>query len=187
MRHQPHAAALAVLLALVGGTLTSAAARAPTSDTPALAEPAAVAVVPIRLDVPRIGLHTRLFRFGRNPDGTVRVPSPERDSPAGWYENSAIPGYAGAAVLIGRVDPARDGPSVFHRLGALRPGDAIWVRRSDGVTVRFRVTERRLHRGAPEIHPATATPSLRLVTYGGDFDPTARRHRSNLVILATPS
>jgi hypothetical protein len=183
MRHQPHAAALAVLLALTGGTLSSVAARAPTSDTPPTAGPAAV--VPILLDVPRIGLHTRLIRLGLDPDGTVRVPSPERDAPAGWYENSPIPGYAGAAVLIGHVDPARDGPTVFHRLGALRPGDAISVRRSDGVTVRFRVTERRLHRGAPEIHRATRTPSLRLVTYGGDFDPTARRHRSNLVILAT--
>jgi hypothetical protein len=89
-------------------------------------------------------------------------------------------------VLIGHVDPARDGPAIFHRLGTLRPGDTISVQRSDGVTVRFRVTEVRLHRGAPQTHPATRSPSLSLVTCGGDFDPGRRRSRSNLVVLATP-
>jgi sortase (surface protein transpeptidase) len=149
-----------------------------------MVEPAVI--VPIRLDIPRIGLRTHLIRLGLDPDGTVRVPAPARNSPAGWYENSPIPGYAGAAVLIGHVDPARDGPAVFHRLSALRPGDKVSVHRSDGITVHFRVTQRRLHRGAPEVHHATGSPSLRLVTCGGNFDPTRRRFRSNLVVLATP-
>ena len=113
------------------------------------------------------------------------MPSPERDSPAGWYEQSPLPGENGAAVLVGHVEPARNGPTVFHRLGTLRPGDTVSIRRSDGVTVRFRVTGLRLHRTALDAHPATGPPSLRLVTCGGDFDPGSRRHRSNLVVLAT--
>jgi len=182
MRHQPRAAALAVLLALFGGTLTALQMRAPAPAAAPPVEPAAV--VPVRLDIPRIGLHTRLIRLGLDPDGTPQVPSPDRDSPAGWYQQSPIPGQAGAAVLVGHVAPARDGPTVFHRLGTLRAGDTVSIRRSDGVTVRFRVTGRRLHRTALDVHPATGPPSLRLVTCGGDFDPSRRRHRSNLVVFA---
>jgi sortase (surface protein transpeptidase) len=183
MRHQPRAAALAVLLALSGGTLTTLRMRAPAPPASPPVEPAAT--VPVRLDIPRIGLHTRLVRLGLDRDGTLRLPAPDRDSPAGWYERSPVPGDAGAAVLIGHVDPARDGPTVFHRLGALRPGDAVSVRRSDGVTVRFRVTGRHLHRTSLDVHRTTGTPSLQLVTCGGDFEPGRRRHRSNLVVSAT--
>lgn len=180
MKHQLRAAALALLLALSG--CSQPAAREPVKA----AEPEAATVVPVRLDIPRIGLHTRLTRLGRNPDGTVQLPALERDAPAGWSESSAVPGDGGAAVLIGHVDPAHDGPTVFQRLGTLRPGDEVSVRRSDGVTVRFRVTQRRLHRSAPQSHRATGEASLRLVTCGGNFDPHRRRYRSNLVVVAEP-
>jgi hypothetical protein len=184
MGFQPRAAAVAVLLALLGGSLIPLAAQEPTPPASAMPRTEPAVIAPDRLDIPRIGLHTRLLRLGRGPDGAVRLPAPGRGSPPGWYDDSATPGDAGTAVLIGHVDPARDGPAVFHRLGALRPGDTVSVHRSDGVTVRFRVTGLRLHRSAPEVHPATRSPSLRLVTTGGNFDPDRRRHRSNLVVLA---
>lgn len=209
-------AALAVALAVVGSALTAGAIRstafpawpalapvpatasaAPAGvgepvPTPVLPPPAPspARITPVRLDIPRIGVHTSLIRLGLNPDGTVEVPPLESDAPAGWYGNSAIPGEIGAAVILGHVDSARDGPAVFYRLGKLRPGDAISVGRADGTVARFTVAEvaqypksrfpTRLAYGP------TAYPALRLITCGGSFDRIHRSYRDNIIVSASP-
>jgi sortase (surface protein transpeptidase) len=144
--------------------------------------------VPVTLEIPAIGVHTRLMSLGLKPDGTVEVPPVAGDAPAGWYRNLATPGEPGPAVILGHVDSAREGPAVFYRLRELRPGDRISVRRADGRTAVF--TVRSLARYPKKQFPTedvygSATGSeLRLVTCGGSFDTLRRHYRDNIVVYA---
>ena len=49
---------------------------------------------------------------------------------------------------------ARGGPSVFFRLGALRPGQRVYVTRADGTTAEFAVNA--VRRYAKNAFPTTA-------------------------------
>jgi len=209
---RPGAAVLACVLALIGTILTAMGVRAqtsadaafpapparlepfpsPTTQPPALSTGSAEdPPVPIGLDIPAVGIHTELIRLGLHRDGTVQVPPLVSDAPAGWYENSASPGEAGAAVLLGHVDSARDGPAVFYRLSALRRGDAISVRRADGTVARFTVTTVSLYPKSDFptrlVYGSTPYPALRLVTCGGSFDRRRGTYRDNVVVYAGPA
>jgi sortase (surface protein transpeptidase) len=149
---------------------------------------AKVTGIPTRLDIPSIGVHTRLIKLGLNKDGTVEVPPLDGDAPAGWYTHSAIPGATGPAVMLGHVDSARDGPAVFYRLSQLKPGAEVTVRRSDGSTARFHVTRvaRYPKTGFPtaDVYGPVPYPALRLVTCGGSFDRNRGSYRDNIVVSA---
>ena len=142
--------------------------------------------VPVRIEIPAIGVTSSLDRLGRAPDKTVQVPS--RWEVAGWYAPGTRPGDPGSAVILGHVD-SRSGPAVFYRLRELRRGDLVEVARADGSTVRFTVqrTEQYDKRRFPtdEVYYPTLTPALRLVTCGGEFDATAGHYRSNIIVFAT--
>jgi sortase (surface protein transpeptidase) len=144
--------------------------------------------VPVRIEIPRIGVASSLARLGRAPDRTVEVP--DRWEQAGWYALGTRPGDPGSAVILGHVDSKR-GPAVFFRLRELRPGDQIRVVRADGSSVRFAVdrTAQYGKRRFPtdDVYYPTLTPALRLVTCGGSFDATAGHYRSNVIVFATRS
>jgi hypothetical protein len=146
---------------------------------------------PVRLDIPAIGVHTAVTPLGLHPDGTVEVPPPERDAPAGWYRYLAAPGEVGPAVIVGHVDSARDGPAVFYRLGALRPGDTVSVRRADGVVAGFTVVDVVVYPKAAfptaAVYGPADRPVLRLVTCGGTFDRDRGEYRDNVVAYAVLS
>jgi sortase (surface protein transpeptidase) len=141
------------------------------------------------VDIPAIGVHSRLLRLGVNPDGTIQVPSLLTSAgEAAWYKYSATPGQIGAAVIEGHVD-SYHGPAVFFRLGALRPGDVIDVTLADGVTAIFRVTGVREYSKskfpAQTIYGAADYAALRLITCGGPFDPATGHYLSSTVVFAS--
>jgi sortase (surface protein transpeptidase) len=142
--------------------------------------------VPVRVEIPRIGVASALDRLGRAPDGTVQEPT--RWAVAGWYTPGTRPGDPGSAVILGHVDSKR-GPAVFFRLRELRRGDMVTIRRADGSSVRFVVerTEHHLKDRFPtdEVYYPTLIPALRLVTCGGEFNATVGRYRSNVIVFAT--
>ena len=142
--------------------------------------------VPVRVEIPRIGVASALDRLGRAPDGTVQAPS--RWEVAGWYAPGTRPGDPGSAVILGHVD-SKGGPAVFFRLRELRRGDMVTIARADGSSVRFIVqrTEQYPKDRFPtdDVYYPTLTPTLRLVTCGGDFDATAGHYRSNVIVFAT--
>jgi Sortase domain len=142
--------------------------------------------VPVRIDIPRIGVTSSLDRLGRARDKTVEVPT--RWEVAGWYAGGARPGDPGSAVILGHVDSKR-GPAVFFRLHELRKGDEIEVGRADGSTIRFaveRVAQYDKQRfPTDEVYYPTLTPALRLVTCGGEFDASVGHYRSNVIVFAT--
>jgi sortase (surface protein transpeptidase) len=197
--------AAAVALALLGGCAPAGADRAeppPAAATTRAPDPAAGGVaaardfrstrgyratpVPVRIDIPRIGVTSSLDRLGRARNKTVEVPT--RWEVAGWYAGGTRPGDPGSAVILGHVDSKR-GPAVFFRLRDLRKGDEIEVGRADGSTVRFaveRVAQYDKQRfPTDDVYYPTLTPALRLVTCGGEFDATAGHYRSNVIVFAT--
>jgi sortase (surface protein transpeptidase) len=142
--------------------------------------------VPVRVEIPKIGVASSLDRLGQAPDKTVQEPT--QWAVAGWYAPGTRPGDPGSAVILGHVDSKR-GPAVFFRLRELRRGDEIEVGRADGSSVRFVVqrTEQYPKDRFPTdaVYYPTLTPALRLVTCGGEFDATVGRYRSNVIVFAT--
>jgi Sortase domain len=145
--------------------------------------------LPVSIDIPAIGVKSKLLRLGVNSDGTIRVP-PLRATPgqAAWYKHSATPGQTGVSVIEGHVD-TYNGPGIFFRLGGLRPGDIVEVRRADGTTAVFRVTGVRQYLKsrfpAKVIYAATRYSALRLITCGGNFDHATGHYVSATVVFAS--
>lgn len=145
------------------------------------------AAAPTRLTIPALGVRARVGRAGLRSDGTLRPPRPPHEDEPAWYTGSVTPGEAGTAVIEGHLDSSA-GPSVFFRLGRLRPGQTVRVRRADRTTAVFTVDAvRRFPKDAfptRAVYADTAGPSLRLITCGGRFDPAARHYRDNTVAFA---
>jgi Sortase domain len=145
--------------------------------------------VPVSVDIPAIGVTSRLLHLGLNADGTIQVPSLVTSaSEAAWYKYSATPGQIGASVIEGHVD-SYHGAAVFYRLGALRPGDTIDVTLADGTTAIFRVTGVRQYAKsnfpAKAIYSAPNYAALRLITCGGVFDYATGHYLSSTVVFAS--
>jgi sortase (surface protein transpeptidase) len=140
--------------------------------------------VPVRIDIPRIGVSSSLIQLGRAADGTVEVPPPEV---AGWYAPGTRPGDPGSAVILGHVD-SKHAPAVFYRLRELRRGDEVLVRRADGSTLRFVVQRTQQYPKArfptDDVYYPTLAPELRLVTCGGVFDNSWGHYLSNIIVFA---
>ncbi len=145
--------------------------------------------LPVAVDIPAIGVHSRLLHLGVNADGTIQVPSLTTSAnEAAWYKYSATPGQIGASVIEGHVD-SHKGPAVFFRLGALRPGDTVDVTLADGITAVFRVTGVREYLKsafpAKTIYGPTGYAALRLITCGGAFDWATGHYLSSTVVFAS--
>ena len=145
--------------------------------------------LPVSVEIPAIGVDSKLLHLGLNSDGTIQVPSLETSSHlAAWYKYSSTPGQIGSSVIEGHVDTTQ-GPAVFFRLGALRPGDTINVTLADGTTAVFRVTGVREYIKtrfpAKAIYGATDFAALRLITCGGAFDYATRHYLSSTVVFAS--
>ncbi|MEU8545634.1 sortase [Streptomyces roseoverticillatus] len=172
----PAALAAVLLTACSSGTAGSTAA----SGTPASPEE------PARLSIPSIGVDSALLRLGRNGDGTVQVPPPEKGMTAGWYTGGAVPGEPGAAVVIGHGG-TREGRSVFHDLEKVDEGAAVEVRRGDGKVLRFSVTGKETAGKSAfpvqKVYGPTKERVLRLVTCADG--PGANGHPGkNLIVYA---
>ncbi|MDR0346111.1 MAG: class F sortase [Nocardiopsaceae bacterium] len=154
--------------------------------------PALARSLPVSISIPDIGVRSPLLHTGLNRDGTIKVP-PLNDPPvtneAAWYKYSPAPGQAGAAVILGHVDSAADGPSVFFRLGALHPGNEVDITLADHRVAVFRVTGVRVYRKdrfpATTVYGPTGYPALRLITCGGSFDEQTGSYLSNVVAFAS--
>ena len=145
--------------------------------------------LPVSVDIPAIGVNSRLLRLGVNADGSMQVPSLTTSANlAAWYKYSATPGQMGASVIEGHVDSHR-GPAVFYRLGALRPGDTVDVTLADGITAIFRVTGVREYPKSnfpsKSIYGAPGYAALRLITCGGTFDYATGHYLSSTVVFAS--
>lgn len=146
--------------------------------------------IPVSLDIPAIDVRSVVRDVGRTADGALETPAPgPYYDDAAWYRYSPTPGSLGPAILLGHVDSASDGPSVFYRLGELRRGDRVSVTRADDTVAVFVVDE--VHRYAKDNFPTETVygdidhAGLRIITCGGAFDDAAGHYLDNVVVFAS--
>ncbi len=185
----PRSAPAPLAAAPTGAALPSPVPAAPPA-VPEVSGPVLPESAPRSLAIPAIGVRSPLLYLGLDAKGAMETPQPGRDyNKAGWYRHSPSPGALGPAVIAGHVDSAKEGPSVFYRLGSLRRGNEVMVTRADGSVAVFAVTEVRRYPKSrfPSqlVYGNTDHAALRLITCGGPFDRDARNYLDNIVVYAT--
>ncbi len=168
------------------GTPGPGADPAPAPDREPVRVPLDPPPAPLGLTIPSIGVATGpLVPLGLDAAGAMEVPPDATGT--GWYVHSPAPGDTGPAVLAAHVDYA-GAPGVFARLGDLRAGDPITVRRADGTDAAFVVdrVERHPKTAFPTaaVYGDTPGPELRLITCGGAFDDGSGHYVDNVVAFA---
>lgn len=175
--------------------VTVSAPATPTTATPTTATSTTAAPVelppspPTRIAIPAIGVDSAVDEVGLNPDRTVQVPAPgPHYDEAAWYTGSVTPGRNGPSVVLGHIDSAANGPSVFYRLSSLRPLDEFTITRADGRTLVYKVNSVQSYPKdafpTTAVYGATTRPEVRLITCGGPFDSAARSYLDNTVVYA---
>lgn len=140
---------------------------------------------PVALRIPEIEVATPLVALGLDAAGAMVTPADPGE--AGWYTLAPAPGSLGPAVIAGHVTWDGD-PGVFFRLGELRRGDRVEVRRAGGRTAVFAVV--RVERFAKSRFPTGAVfgptdhAALRLITCGGRYDQDRASYDDNVVVFA---
>lgn len=141
--------------------------------------------VPVRLQIPAIGVDTALERLGTERDGELAPP--RNPDLAGWFAAGPRPGDLGPSVIAGHVD-STSGPAVFWRLRELRRGDRVSVRDRSGRAVTFRVTQvRQVSKGSfptEAVYGPTPDAALRLVTCGGVYVRGSGGYQDNVLVYA---
>ena len=117
-------------------------------------------------------------------DGTLSVPGTANE--VGFYTGGPTPGQLGPAVLGAHVDSTQ-GPGIFYRLGAIKPGAEIKVNRADGSVTTFTVdkvaTYPKDQFPTEEVYRGDFTKSeIRLVTCGGTFD-KVKHYLDNVIVF----
>jgi len=188
------AGAVAVIVALVGHPgapqpPTSPGAHQPsgalTTTQPSGSGPLTRSQ-PAAIRIPAIGVSSDVTAIGENADGTIAVPQPGPDyNKAAWYQYSPTPGQLGPSIIEGHVDSAKQGPSVFYKLGDLRPGNEVDVTLADGAVTVFTIDGVRSYPKdqfpIQAVYGNTNNPALRLVTCGGSFDSATGHYQSNII------
>lgn len=174
----------------VASPMPAATRAVPTSPaSPANAETTLPRSKPISIDIPAIGVHSDMQSLGQTPDGALEVPDGALYDQAAWYRHSPTPGSLGPAIVLGHVDSAENGPSVFFNLGELRAGDIVTIDRANGSTAVFAVDE--VHSYAKDDFPTQVVygdidhAGLRILTCGGAFDDSAGHYLNNIVVFAS--
>jgi hypothetical protein len=141
------------------------------------------------LVIPKIKVWARIEALGLRPDGGAGIPSLNSPRLTSWFDRGPAPGQRGTAAIFGHVDAHRVGPAVFYKLGALRPGDLVYVTLQDRAVAIFRVyaiaTYPKSAFPTAVVYRYTRSPSLRLITCGGAFDPRTHHYLSNVVVFAS--
>lgn len=149
------------------------------------------ASMPVSLAIPAIDVNSSgMLRLGQNAQGALQVPPPGPDyDKVAWYRNSPTPGSLGPAVLVGHIDSAAKGPSVFFRLGALKRGDLVRVTRADKSVAVFKIDDvkRFRKRDFPTalVYGNTDHAALRIITCGGPFDRDSGSYVDNTIVMAS--
>jgi hypothetical protein len=144
---------------------------------------------PVSIDIPAIRVHAKIISLGLNRNGTLAVPPLSHPGVTSWYDKGSLPGQPGTSAILGHVDAAHVGPTVFYELGNLRPGAKIYVHLRDGQTVVFETYSVALYQKTrfptAKVFGYTSWPTLRLITCGGVFDQHTGHYLGNVVAFAS--
>ena len=93
--------------------------------------------LPVRLQIPVIGVDSAVEDALVTPDGRMDVPAGSVN--VAWFSLGPVPGQAGSAVIGGHFGITNGVPFVFYDLNKLVIGDKIYVLNDKGETLAFQV------------------------------------------------
>lgn len=161
--------------------------RSPATPT-TVAKPSTI-VRPVRITLSSVDIDATVRPVGVAPDGQMQLPP--NPKVLGWYRFGPAPDGAteGAAVVAGHLDSRRYGLGPLVRLRGIDAGDPVQVSLSNGTAMTYRVatTTRFDQQALPEeLFTRTGTPTLHIITCGGEYDAEAGGYQQNLVVTAVP-
>ncbi|MBO0706462.1 MAG: class F sortase, partial [Candidatus Dormibacteraeota bacterium] len=140
---------------------------------------------PTKIDIDSINVHAPVSGVGLNQSYQVAIPPFDKPGQTAWYQNSAVPGGQGSAMITGHVD-TNAGPAVFKNLNKMKQGDMIKVTLSDNSQVTFQTDRVALYPKSnfpsERVYGASDVPALNLVTCAGTYNQSAGGYLSNLVV-----
>ncbi len=179
-------ARLDVPVAVVAAPATALPVTPPPPAAQAAATSWMAESAPARVQIPALGVTSKVMSLGLESDGSMEVPP--AGYPVGWYDRSPTPGELGPAVLAGHVDWAGE-PGAFYGLRELLAGDEVVVDRADGTVATFRVDRVEEHAKddfpTDEVYGDIDHAGLRLITCGGPFDEDTGDYTDNVVVFAS--
>lgn len=146
-------------------------------------------LVPLRLNIPAIGVNAFVESLGLRSNGDLATPTQHPWDDVGWYDLGPHPGDTGSAVIDGHLDRPGGYPAVFWRLRDIHVGDAVLVTNDGGGTLHFRVTRIAYYspNQAPlqDIFGNQGGRYLNLITCAGDWIPSQHQTTLRLVVYTT--
>jgi sortase (surface protein transpeptidase) len=172
-------------LAPATATLTPVPSGTPTAPyaTPTPDEFEA-AGLPVRLEIPAIGVDAPVEHVGRMPNNQIDVPKLPAD--VAWFDESALPGQSGkTSIIVGHLDsPA--GPAVFWDLRRLVPGDELTVTYANGARYVFTVEDKERYYSEQlprdKLLGRSARRVLNLITCDGAWDRGVASYSQRLAV-----
>lgn len=144
MRHLPNPSGVRHLQAVlppISGVLVAICivVVSPASAAPAKPNGAQRDRIPVRLELPAVGIDAPVESIDLNPDSALGWAA--RDMAVGWYSQGFRPGESGNAVLVGHLRTHEaDLPGGLWQLDKVKPGNDVVVTMSDGDQLRYLVT-----------------------------------------------
>lgn len=183
----------AAVLSLLGcGSTVDGAASAPSSNPsaqsdlrPPVAATASEPTTPVTVTVG--GADAPIDAVATDSQGALYPPTDV--SRVGWWVDSALPGSgAGAVVLSGHVDDARQGVGYAKRFSALKTGDRVELTGKDGARIAYRVTRTvSVNKGVlptDDLNRLDGPETLIMVTCGGRFVGPPMGYENNDLVYA---
>jgi LPXTG-site transpeptidase (sortase) family protein len=147
--------------------------------------PAITAALPIRLEIPEIGVDTAIEYVDLTPQGVMGVPS----GPTGvaWLDQGPRPGEIGSAVIAGH-EGWKDGiAAVFDNLYKLKVGDKIYILDGQSTKVTFVVRKMQTYNqggDVPEVFSSSdGKAHLNLITCEGTWNAAQKSYSNRLVVF----
>ncbi|TFB96028.1 MULTISPECIES: class F sortase [Cryobacterium] len=146
-------------------------------------------VAPVRIRIEALGIDMGIEAVGLGDTGGMGLP--KNPAIAAWYQFGPAPASSsGATVIAAHVDSLEYDIGPFSRLATAPAGTDIVLFLADGGERRYRVESVALTLKPdvpwPAVFDRTGPARLTLVTCGGEFDYTARRYLSNVIVSAMP-
>lgn len=141
--------------------------------------------VPVRIQIPAIGVDAAVQPVGLTGDGAMGVP--DNLSDVSWYQKGVKPGEAGQAVIAGHTSSRGWVPAVFDDLDKLQAGDQIIIVDELGNKISFAVRESRIYKAdanPAEIYTGSSQAHLNLITCTGKFNVITQSFPQRLVVFS---
>ena len=142
--------------------------------------------VPVRLEIPSIGIYAPIVYVGVTPDGAMDVP--KNPNEVALYKFGPRPGEKGSAAIDGHSGYKDGKVAVFDNLYNLVKGDKIRAVDGKGKVITFVIREVRKYNPSADadmvFNSKDGKSHLNLITCTGAWDDIKKSHKERLVIFS---